>query len=54
MDEDKQEQDNIQVVNEEDYEEHQQDKGCSGSTKKRRQITLQEKLMYLLVIRQKS
>ena len=50
MDEDKQEQDNIQVVNEEDYEEHQQDKGCCGGTKKRRQFTLQEKLMYLLAI----
>ena len=50
MDEDEQEQDKIQVVNEEEYEEHKEDKGCSGSTKKRRQITLQEKLMYLWVI----
>ena len=50
MDEDKQEQDDIQVENKEDFEEHEQDKGCSGGTKKRRQFTLQEKLMYLWVI----
>ena len=50
MDEDKQEQDDIQVVNEEEYEEHEQDKGYSGGTKKRRRFTLQEKLMYLQVI----
>ena len=50
---DKQEQDTIQVENEEDFEEHKQDKGCSGGTKKRRWFTLQEKLMYLQVIRQK-
>ena len=50
MDEDKQEQDDIQVENKEDFEEHEQDKGCSGGTKKRRQFTLQEKLIYLLVI----
>ena len=42
--------DDIQVVNEEEYEEHKQNEGCSGSTKKRRQFTLQEKLMYLQVI----
>ena len=53
MDEDEQEQDDIQVVNKEEYEEHEQDKGCSGSTKKRRQFTLEEKLMYLWVILQK-
>ena len=50
MDEDEQEQDNIQVVNKEEYEEHEQDKGWSGGTKKRRWFTLQEKLMYLWVI----
>ena len=53
MDEAKQEQDNIQVVNEEEYEEHEQGKGYSGGTKKRRWFTLQEKLMYLQVIRRK-
>ena len=52
-DEDEQEQDDIQVVNKEEYEEHEQDKGCSGGTKKRRQFTLEEKLMYLWVILQK-
>ena len=50
VDADKQEQDDIQVVNKEEYEEHKQDKACSGGTKKRRQFTLQEKLMYLWVI----
>ena len=45
--------DNIQVVNEEDFEEHEQDEGCSGGTKKTRRFTLQEKLMYLRVICQK-
>ena len=53
VDKDEQEQDDIQVVNEEDSEEHQQDEGCSGSTKKRRQFMLQEKLMHLRVIHQK-
>ena len=53
MNEDKQEQDDIQVVNEEEYEELEQDEGCSGITKKRRWFTLQEKLMYLWVIHQK-
>ena len=51
--EDKQEQDDIRVENEEDFEEHKQDEGCSGGTKKRRWLTLQEKLMYLWVIHQK-
>ena len=50
VNEDKQEQDDIQVVNKEEHEEQEQDKGCSGSTKKTRQFTLQEKLMYLQVI----
>ena len=50
MDDDKQEQDNIEVENEEDFEAHERDEGCSGGTKKRRQFTLQEKLMYLQVI----
>ena len=42
-----------QVENEDDFEAQEQDKGCSGSTKKRRWFTLQEKLMYLQVIQQK-
>ena len=50
VDKDEQEQDDIQVENKEDFEEHEQDKGCSGGTKKRRWFTLQEKLMYLWVI----
>ena len=50
---DEQEQHNIQVVNEEEHEEQELDEGCSGITKKRRQLTLQEKLMYLWVICQK-
>ena len=41
------------MENEEDFEAQEQDEGCSGSTKKRRQFTLQEKLMYLWVIHQK-
>ena len=53
MNEDEQEQDNIQVVNKEEHEEQEQDKGCSGITKKRRWFTLQENLMYLQVICQK-
>ena len=53
MNKDKEEQDNIQVVNKEEHEEQEQDEGCSGITKKRRRFTLQEKLMYLWVIRQK-
>ena len=48
--EEQQEQDDIQVVNEEEHEEQEQDEGCSGITKKRRWLTLQEKLMYLQVI----
>ena len=50
MNDDEQEQDDIQVVNDKEYEEQEQDEGCSGITKKRRQFTLQEKLMYLQVI----
>ena len=38
------------MVNKEEYEEQEQDEGCSGITKKRRWFTLQEKLMYLWVI----
>ena len=53
MNGDEQEQDDIQVVIKEEYEEQEQDEGCSGITKKRRQFTLQEKLMYLWVIHQK-
>ena len=53
VDDDKQEQNDIKVKNEEYFEAHKQDEGCSGSTKKRRQFTLQEKLMYLQVICQK-
>ena len=41
------------MENEEDFEAHEQDEGCSGGTKKRRWFTLQEKLMYLRVIRWK-
>ena len=53
MDDDEQEQDDIEVENEENFEAHEQDEGCNGSTKKRRQFTLQERLMYLWVIRWK-
>ena len=53
VDEDEQEQDDIEVENEEEFEAQEQDEGCSGGTKKRRQFTLQEKLMYLWVICQK-
>ena len=42
-----------QVENEDDFEAQEQEEGCSGSTKKRRRFTLQEKLMYLWVIRWK-
>ena len=42
-----------QVENKDDFEAQEQDKGCSGGTKKRRRFTLQEKLMYLWVIWQK-
>ena len=42
-----------QVENEDKFEAQEQDEGCSGSMKKRRRFTLQEKLMYLWVIRQK-
>ena len=40
-------------MNEEEQEEQEQDEGYSGTTKKRRWFTLQEKLMYLQVIHQK-
>ena len=50
VNEDEQEQDNIQVVNEEEHEEQEQDEGCSGVTKKRKQFKLEEKLVYLWVI----
>ena len=42
-----------QAENEDNFEAQEQDEGCSGSTKKRRRFTLQEKLMYLWVIHQK-
>ena len=42
-----------QAENEDDFEAQEQEEGCSGSMKKRRRFTLQEKLMYLQVIRQK-
>ena len=42
-----------QVENEDDFEAREQDEGCSSGTKKRRQFTLQEKLMYFRVIWQK-
>ena len=54
--EEEQEQDDIQVVNEEEQEQddiQEVNEGYSGVTKKRRQFTLQEKLMYLWVIHQK-
>ena len=35
------------------FEAQEQDEGCSGSMKKRRRFTLQEKLMYLQLIRRK-
>ena len=54
VDNDEQEQDDIEVENKEDFEAHEQDEGCSGSTKKRRQFTLQEKLMYLLSLQEAS
>ena len=56
MNEEEQEQDNIQVVNEEEQEQdniQEVNEGYSGVTKKRSQFTLQEKLMYLWVIRWK-
>ena len=42
-----------QAENEEDFGAQDQEEGCSGGTKKRRRFTLQEKLMYLWVIRWK-
>ena len=41
------------MENEDDFEAQEQEEGCSGSMKKRRRFTLQEKLMYLWVIWQK-
>ena len=43
-----------QAENEEDFRAQQQEEeGCSGGTKKRRRFTLQDKLMYLRVVRRK-
>ena len=42
-----------QVEIEDDFGAQQVGEGCSGSTKKRRRFTLQEKLMYLRVVRRK-
>ena len=41
------------MENEDNFGAQGQEEGCTGSTKKRRRLTLQEKLMYLWVIRQK-
>ena len=41
------------MENEDNFAAQEQEEGCSGGTKKRRRFTLQEKLMYLQVIRQK-
>ena len=42
-----------QVENKDDFGAQEQKEGCSGDIKKRRRFTLQEKLMYLWVIRRK-
>ena len=42
-----------QAENKDNFEAQEQEEGCSGSTKKRRRFTLQEKLMYLQVNRRK-
>ena len=42
-----------QAENEDNFEAQEQEEGCSGGMKKRRRFTLQERLMYLQVIRQK-
>ena len=42
-----------QVEIEDDFGAQEQEEGCSGGMKKRRRFTLQEKLMYLQVIRRK-
>ena len=42
-----------QAENEDDFGAQQAEEGCSGSMKKRRRLTLQEKLMYLWVVQQK-
>ena len=39
-----------QAENEDEFGAQQEEEGCSGSTKKRRRFTLQEKLMYLWVV----
>ena len=41
------------MENEDDFGAQEQEEGCSGSMKKRRRFTLQEKLMYLRVIQRK-
>ena len=41
------------MENKDNFEAKEQEEGCSGGMKKRRRFTLQEKLMYLWVIRQK-
>ena len=41
------------MENEDDFGAQEQEEGCSGGMKKRRRFTLQEKLMYLRVIRRK-
>ena len=43
-----------QAENEDNFEAQEQEEGCSGGTKKTRRLTLQEKLMYLQVIRWKA
>ena len=42
-----------QAENKDEFGVQQVKEGCSGGTKKRRRFTLQEKLMYLRVVRQK-
>ena len=42
-----------QAENEDDFGAQHTEEGCSGSMKKRRRFTLQEKLMYLRVVQQK-
>ena len=41
------------MENEDNFGAQQAEEGCSGGTKKRRRFTLQEKLMYLRVVRRK-
>ena len=42
-----------QAENEDNFEAQEQEEGCSGGMKKRRRFTLQDRLMYLQMIRQK-